>query len=280
MPSAEKVTVTLPGASGEQAYPALFADEHGQVGCAVYLKKAEAYLRHDQGLCALLKIQLPGLLNAIRRDFKLPGQQEKIFFKTPPGAEKFNWKDDLLNSVILKTLGSPEERRMIRSKDSFDSAREFARGNFADCADRLFSTLNELIKSYENIGHLLKKLPSGSPAAADIRQQLEFYFRPGFLRYPVWHERTKRYLRGVELRLQRAIANPRQDAVKLEPLMPYIERFQLAVETVPELALTPTLYDFGLLLEELRLSVFAPEVRTLQKVSLEIVRKNWEMLRY
>ena len=126
---------------------------------------------------------------------------------------------------------------------------------------------------------LLKKLPENSLTRSDIECELDFYFRPGFLRYSFWHERYKRYLRGLELRIQRAIANLKQDENKLEPLENYVERIDLALNNVPELALAPMLYELILFMQELRLAAFAPEVRPLEKVSLEKLKKKWEELR-
>ena len=272
--------IKLTDKSNDEAYPALFADSTGLVGAAVYLKEAEARYRHDQGLCALLTLQLNGLFSMIRKDFKLDGNQEKIFFKASPEHMQFNWKDDLLASAILEALGTPEERWQIRSKAAFDTARENARSRFSRTADELFVTLKSLFEAVSKIKALLKKLPANCATAEDITYQLQFYFQPGFLRRSVWHSDFKRYLRGIELRLQRAIANPRQDANKLEPLEPFIERFDLALENCPDLALAPILAEFGALLEEMRLAVFAPEVRTRCKVSQAILQKAWETLRY
>ncbi len=273
--------VPLPGKSASQAFPALFANGNGEVGSGVFLKEAEAHLRHDQGLCALLLLQLPGLFSAIRRDFKLANDQEKHYFKGSEEHLKFNWKDDLLNKSILEALGSAEFRWKIRGKSSFEQAREDARCRFADVADEQFAALKTIFEKEQAIRQLLKKLPASAPALADIEEQLDFYFRPGFLRSSLWQGNSyKRYLRGIELRLQRAIANPRQDAVKLEPLEMYIDRIFLALENTPDLALAPALEDFIGLFEEMRLAVFAPEVRTVRKVSMEILRKNWEVLRY
>ena len=143
-----------------------------------------------------------------------------------------------------------------------------------------FISLTIITHNILYVNTLLKKLPSSSPVVSDIKAQVNFYFRPGFLRYAVWHQRYKRYLRGIELRLQRAIANPRQDAVKFSGIEKYVERLTLALDTVPELAITPALYDFVLLFDEMRLSVFAPEVRTVQKVSLDILQRAWDNLRY
>ena len=48
---------------------------------------------------------------------------------------------------------------------------------------------------------------------------------------------------------------------------------------MPELALAPMLYDLVLFMQELRLATFAPEVKPLEKVSLEKLKKKWEELR-
>ena len=193
---------------------------------------------------------------------------------------QFNWKDDLLQSAIIKALGNETQRWQIRSKSAFDNAREKSRGVFADSADELFDTLKYIFEQERKVRALLEKLPRNSVTVCDIDSELEFCFRPGFLRGSNWHENYKRVLRGMELRLQRAIANPRNDAAKLAPLEPYAERLRLAVQQVPVLEMAPMLYDFVLLMQEMRLSVFAPEVRAKRKVSQEILQKNWDQLRY
>ena len=272
--------INLTDKSADTAYPALFSTEDGLVGSAVYLKEAEARCRHDEGLFALLKLQLTGLLGAIRKDFKLAAAQEKRFFKNAAAENaKNSWKDDLLYAAVLKALGDADQRWQIRSKNAFDNAREAARSRFADSADELESALKYIFEQESKVQTLLRKLPDNSTAAGDINNELAFYFRNGFLRGGNWHENYKRYLRGLELRLQRLIANPRQDALKYAPLEPYVEKLNILLGTLPELESAPMVYDFVLLMQELRLSVFAPEVRTRRKVSLEIIKKSWDQLR-
>ena len=87
-------------------------------------------------------------------------------------------------------------------------------------------------------------------------------------------------MRAIELRIQRAIANPRQDSSKFSGIAGYVERIDLALKSVPELALAPMLYEFVLLFEEMRIAVFAPEIRTLEKVSTARISKAWDELRY
>ncbi len=272
--------IKVAGGSDSVAYPALYAAGNNTAGTAVYLKEAEAHLRHDQGLCALLKQQLPGLFSAIRRDFKLTANDEKRFFKATAEHLEFNWKDDLLNSSMLHALGDEKSRWQIRSKAAYDSAREAARSRFAASAGELFAQLKNIIESHDRVRNLMKKLPSSSNTYIDIDYQLEFYFRPGFLRSNFWYDRYKRYLRALELRIQRAIANPRQDDSKYDEIADYVERLDLALANVPELPLAPMLHDFVLMMEEMRIAVFAPEVRTVEKVSAARLRKAWDELRY
>ena len=131
-----------------------------------------------------------------------------------------------------------------------------------------------------NVRSLLKKLPANSVTVQDITGQLNSFFYPGFLQSKNWHNDYKRYLRGLELRIQRAIANPRNDANKLAPLEGFIERCELAKASCENLHLAPALAEFAALLEEMRLAVFAPEVKTRCKVTPAILQKSWDELRY
>ena len=59
----------------------------------------------------------------------------------------------------------------------------------------------------------------------------------------------------------------------------YIERFDAARRTVADLADSPGLYEFWLLLEECRIAVFAPEVRTAVRSPLAKLADAWAKLR-
>ncbi len=273
-------SIRLNTASDEPAYPALVAGGDAGVGVEVFLKEAEARYRHDDGLCALMKIQLGGLLGSIRKDLKVSPQLEKTWFKRPGFQNARNWRDDLLDAAIRLALGDAGARWKIRTKAAFDTAREAARCKLSRNADELLSLLNGLFNTHEAVRALLSRVPGGCYGATDVKRQLEFLFREGFLRHDAWHERYGRYLRGVELRMQRMIADYRRDAGKGEALEGYLERLYLALDSCPVLQLSPLLDEFWLLLEEARLSTYASEVRTLVKVSPAILRERWEHLRY
>jgi ATP-dependent helicase HrpA len=83
-----------------------------------------------------------------------------------------------------------------------------------------------------------------------------------------WLPRLPHYLRGIELRLDKAAHDPDRDARRLAELAPLLERF---LETVgrrdPAEVESDPWIDYRFALEEYRLSLFAQEVKTAMPVS-------------
>jgi ATP-dependent helicase HrpA len=102
--------------------------------------------------------------------------------------------------------------------------------------------------------------PSGTHAARDLRAQLEALFPPDLLDTLELErlEQLPRYLKAAQQRLARAIVDPRKDAEKNAPLAPLWQQF---VERRPQLRDSVGAARFRWAFEELRVAVFAPELR-------------------
>lgn len=83
------------------------------------------------------------------------------------------------------------------------------------------------------------------------------------LRYP-------RYLKGIEIRLQRAKLSPASDRSKEARFAPYWQRYREAARQTDHCN-TAALVRYRWLLEELRLQIFAPELKTHEKVSPKLL---------
>ena len=86
-----------------------------------------------------------------------------------------------------------------------------------------------------------------------------------------------RYLRAVVMRLDKLRADPARDAQRLGEMRPLEQRWLRRVAErrgAPD----PRLDEFGWLLEELRVSLFAQELRTPQPVSVKRLEKAWAQL--
>ncbi len=86
-----------------------------------------------------------------------------------------------------------------------------------------------------------------------------------------------RYLKAVALRLDKLKADPARDAARSAELRPLEQRY---LRRLGELkgASDPRLDEYRWLLEELRVSLFAQELRTPQPVSVKRLEKAWAQL--
>ena len=86
-----------------------------------------------------------------------------------------------------------------------------------------------------------------------------------------------RYLKAITLRLDKLRADPARDAARLAELRPLEQRY---LRRVAEMKGRPDvrLDEYRWLLEELRVSLFAQELRTPQPVSVKRIDKAWALL--
>jgi ATP-dependent helicase HrpA len=113
----------------------------------------------------------------------------------------------------------------------------------------------------------------------DITTQLQRLVPKRFLVQTPWPalQHLPRYLKGVVLRLDKWRADPARDTARLAELRPLEQRW---LRRVAELkgAGHARMDEYRWLLEELRISLFAQELRTPQPVSVKRLDKVWAQL--
>ena len=127
-----------------------------------------------------------------------------------------------------------------------------------------------------------RKLKDSKPpadVATDIQQQLARLMPKNFLTQTpsAQLQHLPRYLKAVQLRLDKLRADPARDAARLTELRPQDQRFWRLVAERKGVQ-DPRLQELRWLLEELRVSFFAQELRTPQPVSLKRIDKAWAQL--
>jgi ATP-dependent helicase HrpA len=122
------------------------------------------------------------------------------------------------------------------------------------------------------------KHPSGTAASQEIRAQIELLFPQDALASVELArlEHYPRYLRAAQARLTRAISDPRKDADKLAPFAPLWQTFLNKQSAATERAAARSLrWSF----EELRVAIFAPELKPALPVTLASVQLALSTLR-
>jgi ATP-dependent helicase HrpA len=134
--------------------------------------------------------------------------------------------------------------------------------------------------------HALSQRIAGLPAslrmlAADTKAQRDALVHPGFLAATPWAQlnHLPRYLQAQNRRIQRFAQHPARDARHAAQVAQWWDRYRERAEAERRAGgVSAALEAFRWLLEELRVSLFAQELRTPTPVSLKRVEKAWDAL--
>ena len=264
LPDNDKITV----------YPALCSSDDG-ISRALFLRKSDAELMHRRGIIALFRCQNMDLVKFVRKGIKLANNVKLSLFYDDVDR---SYVDSIVNWAVARTMGGVDDLWDIRSEALFLERATEAKMNLADEVDAIILELTDWADKIEQIDDLRRKIGRRAPdGVADVKRQMKFLFRSGFINTMNALEGYSRYLRGMKIRLERMNSSPLKDEEKLEELAPLLERFGIAADG--DISAHPQLCELFIALEELRLAVFAPEVRPKRKISLKMVQDMWDNLR-
>ena len=254
-------------------YPAL-ADVGDAVELQLFDDPAQAAATHRAGLARLFAIALREPLRFFEKN--IPDfQRMSLLFATFGGA------DDLRRELV----GALLERACLVEPLPSDAGSFAAR--VADARTRLNLVGQELARLVAEIlvehAAVIRKLGAAKPpaaAAADLDAQLQALMPKRFVTAtpPAQLRHLPRYLKAIGLRLDKLRNEPARDAQKLAELSPLLQGWRrLAAQRrgQPDARLD----ELRWLLEELRVSLFAQELRTPTPVSVKRLQKALDALR-
>jgi ATP-dependent helicase HrpA len=180
-------------------------------------------------------------------------------------------RDDLLDRIVMTVFLEGQEP--LRSSAAFDE-RLALRAGIGLPAQELARSVQSAL---ERLGRILTALPHVPGAtAADIRSQLAWLVPAGFLLHtPAAQLREfPRYMQAIEQRLEKAKADARRDAQLAAEVAPLESRYRERVKAERG-ALPPGGDAFRWMLEELRVSLFAQQLKTRVPVSAKRLADAW-----
>jgi ATP-dependent helicase HrpA len=254
-----------------RSYPAI-VDQGKNVDLALLESSAAADEATRAGVRRLLMIAARQTLSAIAP--RLPAA-----FARPNGAQPSRVESEAFRAQLLARIVDvafrldDEDGALPRSKASFDqlltggvSRIDPAFRVFAEAFKPIAAELDKTLVALRNAN----RNPSGRHAITDIYAQLEHLFPTDLVAWVpfVRLEHYPRYLRAAQARLQRAIADPRKDGDKHAPFAPLWTSF-LAKRAAARDAVAAR--DLRWSFEELRVAIFAPELKTPVPVSVQKV---------
>ena len=253
-------------------FPALI-DRTTHVEIEVFDEPDTAAARHRAGLRRLVALQCKEPLKYLEKNIPdLPRMATQ--FIALGSAEELR---DQIIAVALDRAFLAEP--LPTDATGFKGRLEAGRGRLTLIAQEVARAAAVVLQEHANALRKLKDSRLPKDVADDIAAQLERLVNKRFLLVTPWAAlaHLPRYLRAVVLRLDKLRADPARDAQRLGELRPLEQRW---LRRVAERRGTPDprLDDFGWLLEELRVSLFAQELRTPQPVSVKRLDKVWAQL--
>jgi len=247
---------------GGAAYPAL-VDDGKTVGVRAFTCAEEAAESHRGGGARLLWLAHPEQVAYLRKKFPLGVRAKFELPRLGPGGTA-------LDELILLAAEGAAGGVFPRSPDAFRDLTERARGRWHEAAAVVGKSLDGVMEILPEVRAWIlaqRKDRNLGPVAEDLEEQLawllrgHFAWRAGFERFRDYPRR----MQAIRSRLGRLASLPLiKDLEKMERLrrlwLPWFRRWTETPEDV-------RLWEPGWMLEEYRVSLFAPDVRCVGKVS-------------
>ena len=274
-PLPERIALEKSGPREVLGYPA-FVDEGRSVGVRLFLDAQLAREQHVAGLLRLFRVQHAELVESLERQLPLPTSLQASL--SALAGESQSALEDFVNLLIEDSLRD-DSGAYPRDPATFAYRVEAARTALYATAQERGRTLAGIMDAratvMKRVGELRKKGAAVSAMLIDIENQLAFMFRPGFLRGEDIWRRYPRYLQALSVRLERLKLGPSKDRSKWEAVRPFQELLDAELAGPTGKRLPRDLLRFATLLQEFRISQFAPELGTLEKVSPKVLDSVW-----
>lgn len=257
-------------------HPAL-TDRGTDCAIEVYDDPLEARREHRKGLLRLFRLALREQVKFVERTLRDLGRVQ-MQAQTVPGLSRlFESADTLSTSVVDCALEATAlAEPWPHDEASFRERREDVKGRLTLVAGEISRLLTEIVTEAAGIPLKLRRLSGEKALTDDIEAQLNDLFRKDFLttvplsqlaHYP-------RYLKAVHYRLDRYRDDPARDESRradIERLSVPLMRARAARRGQPDSRLD----EFGWMLQELRVSLFAQQLRTPMPVSVKRLERVW-----
>jgi ATP-dependent helicase HrpA len=253
-------------------FPALI-DKGAHVEIEVFDEPDAAAAKHRLGLRRLVALQLKEPLKYLEKN--IPDLQKiSVLFMGLGTAEEL--RDQIIGVALDRAfLGEP----LPTDKFAFKRALDEGRSRLNLIAQEVARQTGVVLTEYAAATRKLKDARASKEVGEDITAQLQGLVGKRFVASTSWAalQHLPRYLKAITARLDKLRADPERDAKLMAELKPLEQRYSRRLAERKGVA-DARLGDFRWQLEELRVSLFAQELRTPQPVSVKRLEKVWQQM--
>ena len=253
-------------------FPAL-VDQGDSVAIEVFDEPDVAQKKHQSGLRRLFALHIKDALKYLEKN--IPDLQKMAVAYMALGTQE-ELRQQIIDLALDRAfLLEPWPTDELAFKKRLDEGR----GRLTLIANEVARLCAQVLTEYASAAKKIRDTKGQPEATADCAQQLQRLVGKHFVRDTPWAQlqHVVRYLKAIVLRLDKCRADPARDAQRMAEVKGQELRYwRLVAERKG--ATDERMLEFRWLLEELRVSFFAQELRTPQPVSVKRLDKAWAQL--
>nr|WP_101138803.1 DUF3418 domain-containing protein [Neisseria meningitidis] len=253
-------------------YLGLQKEKDGRIALRLCDTIEAAEQAHRQGVIELMKLQLKEQVKDLNKGIQ--GFTQAAMLLKHINADTL--RDDLTQAVCDRAFIGEDE--LPRNEKAFKEQIKRARSRLPAVKEALSRYLQETAAAYAELNGKLGK----HPLTHLLRLRLQTLLAAGFATRTPWAQwpRLPIYLKAMTLRLEKYSSNPARDAAREADIQELEQMWQEKTDSLIKqgLPISDGLAAFKWMIEELRVSLFAQELKTPYPVSVKRLMKEWERL--
>ena len=253
-------------------YLGLQKEKDGRIALRLFDTSAAAEQAHRLGVIELMKLQLKEQVKDLNKGIQ--GFTQAAMLLKHINADTL--RDDLTQAVCDRAFIGEDE--LPRNEKAFKEQIKRARSRLPAVKEALSRYLQETAAAYAELNGKLGK----HPLTHLMRQRLQTLLAAGFATRTPWAQwpRLPIYLKAMTLRLEKYSGNPARDAAREADIQELEQMWQEKTDGLVKQGqpVSDDLAAFKWMIEELRVSLFAQELKTPYPVSVKRLLKVWEGL--
>nr|WP_257392277.1 DUF3418 domain-containing protein [Neisseria meningitidis] len=253
-------------------YLGLQKEKDGRIALRLCDTTEAAEQAHRQGVIELMKLQLKEQVKDLNKGIQ--GFTQAAMLLKHINADTL--RDDLTQAVCDRAFIGEDE--LPRNEKAFKEQIKRARSRLPAVKEALSRYLQETAAAYAELNGKLGK----HPLTHLLRLRLQTLLAAGFATRTPWAQwpRLPIYLKAMTLRLEKYSSNPARDAAREADIQELEQMWQEKNDGLVKqgLPVSDDLTAFKWMIEELRVSLFAQELKTPYPVSVKRLMKMWEDL--
>ena len=253
-------------------YLGLQKEKDGRIALRLFDTTEAAEQAHRLGVIELMKLQLKEQVKDLNKGIQ--GFTQAAMLLKHINADTL--RDDLTQAVCDRAFIGEDE--LPRNEKAFKEQIKRARSRLPAVKEALSRYLQETAAAYAELNSKLGK----HPLTHLLRLRLQTLLAAGFATRTPWAQwpRLPIYLKAMTLRLEKYSSNPARDAAREADIQELEQMWQEKTDGLVKqgLPVSDDLAVFKWMVEELRVSLFAQELKTPYPVSVKRLLKEWEKI--